>query len=199
MGYSYPHGSCYNRAMALWSNTMTTRWKYLALIVTALPALWYIAASAFFSMDVYTWWIIRSIALPSDVTQVASEERKDAVCQTMDTGKLYITNKSWEEVNQTFLDYFKIHYDSAIISVYPDTQRDRISVVQIMNRNIITLQRRNVVISVKRIDDVGQNYGEYTWISGDVSLHDTVAKANTVYEIRIRYIANVEAYRENCT
>ena len=177
---------------------MARRSKYLALGVIVVPVLWYVIASTFFSGYIYPWWIVDSMPLAGNAIQVANEDRTD-LCQKIGMRRLYITDTAWDAVYQSYLDYFRLHYNGAVFHIYPNAEKDNITVVKIMEANIITLQRRNISLSVRRIREAGPTMGPYIWTSNDSNVQDAVAKANSAYAISISYISNVEAYRENCT
>jgi hypothetical protein len=177
---------------------MTKIWKYIGLLGIVIPAVWYMTASFFFSPTVYPWEIINTMPSVGTATEVANEDHPNA-CEKVYISRLYTTDVAWDTVYQTYLDYFRLHYNATAIRLYPEVEKDTILVQKAMGVNIVTLQKRNLSISVRRIHEAGPAYGTYIWPSNDSYLRDDVAKANSAYAISISYISNVEAYSENCT
>jgi hypothetical protein len=177
---------------------MARRLKYIALFVVVLPAFWYITASLFFSPNVYPWQIINAMPLIGKTTQVIDEDRTDA-CEKIYISRLYTTDTTWDAVYQSYLDYFRVHYNDADIHLDPNAEKDGIRVGKIMGPNIMTLRKRAFALSVSRIQEAGPTMGTYIWTSYDSEVQDAVAKANSAYAISISYTSNAKAYRENCT
>jgi hypothetical protein len=177
---------------------MARRLKYIALFVVVLPAVWCMTASLFFSPNVYPWQLINAMPLIGKATQVVDEDRTDA-CEKVYISRLYTTDTAWDTVYQSYLDYFRLHYNSAAFHVYPNAEKDSITVVKIMEANIMTLHKKSIGLSVRRIQAAGPTMEPYIWPSNDSNVRDAVAKANSAYAISISYVSNAKAYRENCT
>jgi hypothetical protein len=177
---------------------MTRRLTYLALFVVVLPAVWCMTASLFFSPNVYPWQLINAMPLVGKATQVVDEDRTDA-CERVYISRLYTTDAAWDMVYQSYLDYFRSHYNDTDIHLDPNAEKDEIRVGKIMGANIITLRKRALSLSVSRIQEAGPTMGTYIWPSNDSNVRDAVAKANSAYAISISYMSNAKAYRENCT
>jgi hypothetical protein len=110
-----------------------------------------------------------------------------------DTGKLYTTDQSWNEVERFYIDYFRRNYESASVNTYPDASGGTIRVF------IRESQKRTTAISISQIKRVAWEEADHTWLSADRSLHDTVAKATTAYKVQIRTIYDLDTYQKNCT
>jgi hypothetical protein len=113
--------------------------------------------------------------------------------------RLYTTDTAWDAVHQSYLDYFRLHYNRAAFHVYPNAEKDTIAVVKIMQANIVTLHKKSIGLSVRRIQAASPTMGTYIWTSNDSNVRDAVAKANSAYALSISYISNAKAYSENCT
>lgn len=174
-------------------------WKYIGLFVIVLPAVWYMTASFFFSANVYPWQIINSMPLVGNATQVANEDKTNQLCGLTSISRLYVTDTPWDEVYAFYLNHLRLQYTDAAVHVFPNVKKDHLSVLRMINGTVITLQRRILGLSVRRVHEAGPTFGTYIWTSNDSNVRDAVSKANSAYEISIRYISNAEAYRENCT
>jgi hypothetical protein len=155
-------------------------------------------ASFFFSANVYPWQVLNSLPLVGTAIQVVNDDRTGA-CEKLYISSLYTTDAAWDVVYQSYLDYFRLNYYGADIRLNPDGEKDTIAVRKAMGANIMTLQKRNLSLSVRRVQEAGPAYGTYIWTSNDSNLRDAVAKANSAYAIYISYIPNVTAAQENCT
>src|SRR5688500_1394130 len=118
---------------------MTKMWKYIALFAIVLPTGWYMTASFFFSANVYPWQILNSMPLVGTAIQVVNDDRTDA-CEKIYISSLYTTDAAWDAVYQSYLDYFRLHYNGAVIRIHPNAEKDMIRVRKAMGANIITLQ-----------------------------------------------------------
>jgi hypothetical protein len=177
---------------------MVHRSKHLAFVVIVIPILWFVIVSTFFSIHVYPWSIINALPLIGNATQVANEHRI-GLCDEVSITRLYTTDTPWDIVHQSYLDYFRLHYNSANIRLDPNTEKDSIGAWKRMGPNMMTLRERTFGLSVSRIQEAGPTMGTYIWTSYDSNVRDAVAKANSAYEISISYIPDVAFYRENCT
>jgi hypothetical protein len=162
-------------------------------MIIAVPVLCYGVARIFYLENISFSEVFDSIPLSHDTVQVASEDSTDVSGNLRDTRKLYTTDQSWNEVNRFYVDYFRRNYDRASVDTYPEASGGGIRIF------IRESQKRTTAISISQIKRVAWEDADYTWLSADTLLHDTVAKATTAYEAEIRTIYDLDTYQKNCT